>query len=93
MTGHALEFDHDLVLRYKYHLDSDLLQGRSIKQEKNDWGLFNLHLFSFYFLVHLHFKLVSSLLGIFATQMTSEMISQVIECYQYKCHFAVPQKR
>ena len=32
------------------------------------------------------FQLVSSLLGIFATNMTSEMIFQMIECYQFKCH-------
>ena len=47
----------------------------------------------FHFLVHLHFKLISSLLAIFATQMTSEMIFQMIECYQFKYHFTVSQKR
>ena len=35
----------------------------------------------------------SSLLAIFATQMASEMIYQMIECYQFKYHFAVSQKR
>ena len=49
--------------------------------------------FPFHFLVHLQFKLVSSLLGIFANQMTSEMISQMIECYQSSCLFAVSQNR
>ena len=47
----------------------------------------------FHFLVHLHFKLVSLLLAICATQMTTEMISQMIEYYQFKYHFAVSQKR
>jgi hypothetical protein len=50
--------------------------------------------FHFHFLVHLHFNLVSSLLATFSNRMATEMIYQMIECYQFSCQFAVvSQKR
>ena len=49
--------------------------------------------FPFHFLVHLQFNLLSWLQAIFATSIAAEMISQMIECYQFSCHFAVPEKK
>ena len=39
--------------------------------------------FPFHFLVYLHLNLVSLLLAQFSTRMATEMISQMIECYQF----------
>ena len=49
--------------------------------------------FPFHFLVHLHFNLLSSLPAIFVTRIATEVISQIIECYQFSCHLAVPEKK
>ena len=49
--------------------------------------------FPFHFLVHLHFNLVSSLLAVFSTRIASQMIIQMIECYQFSCRFPVTPKR
>ena len=46
---------------------------------------FGIH--STHFLVHLHFNVLSSLPAIFATRIATE-----VECYQFSCHFAVPEK-
>ena len=52
-----------------------------------------IYTFSLLSLVYLHFSLVNSILAIFSSRMATGMISQIIECYQFSCQLAVPQKR
>jgi hypothetical protein len=58
------------------------------------------HLYFFYFLVRLHFNLLSKfhrigkfIPALFATRMATQMITQVMKCYRFSCHFSLPQKR